>query len=273
MEPFAEILYEKKGGAAWITINRPEKLNACTSRTVAELIEAFIHAWVDEEIGVVVFTGAGDRAFCTGGDQAVREKGGYRSERARSPLEELPLEVGWQWVTQLIRHIPKPVIARVNGYAIGGGHVWQMTCDLTIAAEHAQFGQAGPRVGSFDPGFGTGDLVRNVGLKRAKEIWFLCRRYTAQEAKEMGLVNWVVPKEKLDEEVNRVVGELLEKSPTALKMLKHAFYAESDGAVGVTQLGVSALSLYYGTEEAMEGRNAFMEKRKPEFQRFRKKRT
>jgi dihydroxynaphthoic acid synthetase len=275
MRVFREITYQKKvqgelGASAWITIQRPEKLNACTPRTVAELIEAFLMAWVDEEVGVVVFTGAGDRAFCVGGDQSVRERGGYKGEKEGSFLERLPLEVGWQWVTQLIRYIPKPVIARVNGYAIGGGHVWQMVCDLTIASENAEFGQAGPRVGSFDPGFGTGDLVRNVGLKRAKEIWFLCRRYTAREAERLGLVNWVVPKEKLDEELERIIVELLEKSPTALKMLKHAFYADLDGTSGITQLGVSALSLYYRTDEAMEGRNAFMEKRKPSFGRFRR---
>jgi naphthoate synthase len=262
---FQDIRYEKNNHVARVTIHRPHRYNACTAETVNELIQAFSRAWTDQEVGVVVFTGAGDKAFCTGGDQSIREKGGYKEEKAL-----LPVEVGWQQVTQLIRTLPKPVIARVNGYAIGGGQVWQVVCDLSIAAEHAQFGQAGPRVGSFDPGYGTSDLVRSVGLKRAREIWYLCRRYTAQEAFAMGLVNCVVPMERLDEEVDRWAQELLEKSPTALKMLKYAFLADSDGATGVTHLGVGALSLYYDTEEAIEGSNAFMEKRKPDFSRFRK---
>ena len=257
---YEEIIFEQNEGVAKITINRPDRYNACTQHTVRELIDAFDRC-MDEEIGVVVFTGAGEKAFCTGGDQTTREKGGYKGEYS------LPLEVGWQRVTQQIRTLPKPVIARVNGYAIGGGHVWQVVCDLSIAAEHAQFGQAGPRVGSFDPGYGTGDLIRAVGMKRAKEIWFLCRRYTAQQALEMGLVNAVVPMEKLDEEVDRWCQELLEKSPTALKMLKYAFLAETDGTTGITNLGVGGLSLYYGTEEAVEGKNAFLEKRKPDFRK------
>ena len=253
---YEDIIFEKENGIVRITINRPQRYNACTQQTVHELIDAF-NRCMDEDIGVVVFTGAEDKAFCTGGDQTTREKGGYKGQYI------LPLEVGWQHVTHQIRTLPKPVIARVNGYAIGGGHVWQVVCDLSIAAEHAQFGQAGPRVGSFDPGYGTGDLIRAVGMKRAKEIWFLCRRYTAQQALEMGLVNAVVPMEKLDEEVDRWCQELLEKSPTALKMLKYAFLAETDGTTGITQLGVGGLSLYYGTEEAVEGKNAFLEKRKP----------
>jgi naphthoate synthase len=257
---YEDIIFEKENGIARITINRPQRYNACTQQTVHELIDAF-NRCMDEDIGVVVFTGAEDKAFCTGGDQTTREKGGYKGQYI------LPLEVGWQHVTHQIRTLPKPVIARVNGYAIGGGHVWQVVCDLSIAAEHAQFGQAGPRVGSFDPGYGTGDLIRAVGMKRAKEIWFLCRRYTAQQALEMGLVNAVVPMEKLDEEVDRWCQELLEKSPTALKMLKYAFLAETDGTTGITQLGVGGLSLYYGTEEAVEGKNAFLEKRKPEFRK------
>ncbi len=261
---FEEIIFEKKEGIARVTINRPQRYNACTQKTVHELIEAF-NQCMDNEIGVVVFTGAGEKAFCTGGDQTIREKGGYKGGYV------LPLEVGWQRVTHLIRTLPKPVIARVNGYAIGGGHVWHVNCDLSIAAEHAQFGQAGPRVGSFDPGYGTGDLMRAVGIKRAKEIWFLCRRYTAQQALEMGLVNAVVPYDKLDKEVDKWCQELLEKSPKALQMLKYAFLAETDGVTGITQLGVGGLSLYYGTEEAVEGKNAFLEKRKPDFQQFRKK--
>ncbi|TFG22000.1 MAG: 1,4-dihydroxy-2-naphthoyl-CoA synthase [Promethearchaeota archaeon] len=261
---YEDIIFEKKDGIARIIINRPQRYNACTQHTVYELIDAF-NRCMDPEIGVVVFTGQGEKAFCTGGDQTTREKGGYKGAFL------LPLEVGWQTVTHLIRTLPKPVIARVNGYAIGGGHVWHVACDLSIAAEHAQLGQAGPRVGSFDPGYGTGDLMRAVGVKRAKEIWFLCRRYTAKQALDMGLVNSVVPYEKLDEEVNTFCQELLEKSPTALKMLKYAFLAESDGTTGITQLGVGGLSLYYGTEEAVEGKNAFLEKRKPDFMQYRKK--
>ncbi|MFW9824885.1 MAG: enoyl-CoA hydratase-related protein [Candidatus Thorarchaeota archaeon] len=260
---YEDIIFEKNKRVARITINRPERYNACTQNTVYELIDAFDKCF-DNEIGVVVFTGIGDKAFCTGGDQSIREKGGYKGKHL------LPLEVGWQRVTHLIRTIPKPVIARVNGYAIGGGHVWHVNCDLSIAAEHAQLGQAGPRVGSFDPGYGTGDLMRAIGVKRAKEIWYLCRRYTAQQALQMGLVNAVVPMEKLDEEVDQWCQEILEKSPTALKMLKFAFLAETDGVTGVTQLGVGGLSLYYNTEEAIEGKDAFLEKRKADFNQFRK---
>jgi len=268
---FSDVIYEKKGRVARIVINRPDKYNACTPVTLYELTKAFIAAWTDRDIGVVVFTGAGDKAFCTGGDQSIRDLGGYKgysAEDLQGTIAELPLEVGWQMVTFLIRHIPKPVIARVNGYAVGGGHVWQVNCDLSIASEKAKLGQAGPKVGSFDPGFGTGDLWRNVGLKRAKEIWYLCRLYTAQEAYEMGLVNKVVPHEQLDQEVQSWCDELLEKSPTALKMLKYAFLADTDGLAGVTELGVGGLSLYYGTEESVEGSRAFMEKRKPDFWKF-----
>lgn len=262
---FSEITYEKKDGVARVAINRPEKLNAATQLTMYEIVQAFSDAWVDNSIGVVVLTGTGDRAFCTGGDQSIRGAEGYAGTMAA-----LPLEVLWQQVTQLIRSIPKPVIARVNGYAIGGGQVLQVVCDLSIASETAQFGQAGPRVGSFDPGIGTGDLARCVGMKKAKEIWYLCRRYTAREALDMGLINCVVPPDKLDEEVDKWCQELLAKSPVALKMLKYAFHAEWDGIVGITNLGVGGLSLYYGTEEALEGRNAFMEKRQPDFNKFRK---
>lgn len=262
---FEEIIYEKKDGVARITINRPEKYNACTPRTLLEINQAFTDAWVDSSVGVVVFTGAGEKAFCTGGDQSIRDKSGYAGT-----IAALPVEVGWQTVSHLIRSIPKPVIARVNGYAIGGGNVFQVVCDLSIAAESAKLGQAGPRVGSFDPGYGTGDLARCVGLKKAKEIWYLCRLYTAKEALDMGLVNAVVPDGQLDAEVDQWCRELLEKSPTALKMLKYAFHAETDGVAGITNLGVGGLSLFYGTDESMEGRNAFMEKRKPDFSRFRK---
>ena len=263
---FKEIIYTKTEGVATITINRPDKYNACTPVTIYELTQAFTDAWVDDSVGVVVLTGAGDKAFCTGGDQSIRDKGGYGGTVAA-----LPLEVGWQQVSLLIRTIPKPVIARVNGYAIGGGNVFQIVCDLSIASATAQFGQAGPKVGSFDPGYGTGDLARAVGMKKAKEIWYLCRLYTAQQAQDMGLVNIVVPPEKLDEEVEKWCRELLEKSPVALKMLKYAFHGETDGVIGVSNLGVGGLSMYYETDESLEGKTAFMEKRKPDFSRFRKR--
>ena len=261
---YEDILYAATDGVATITINRPDKYNAFRGQTCEDLIHALNRAGWDKEIGVIVLTGAGDKAFCTGGDQSIRGEGGYDGTVAA-----LPLEVGWQTVSNLIRSIPKPVIARVNGYAIGGGHVFQVVCDLSIASENAKLGQAGPKVGSFDPGYGTGDLVRCVGMKRAKEIWYLCRQYTAQEALEMGLVNAVVPPEALDAEVDKWCQELLEKSPTALKMLKYAFHAEIDGTPGVTNLGVGGLSMFYGTEESVEGRNAFMEKRKPGYNKFR----
>lgn len=189
---FSEIEYQKKEGVARVTINRPEKYNACTTRTLSEILQALSMAWGDESVGVVVFTGTGDKAFCTGGDQSIRDAGGYEG------TESLPLEVLWQQVSQMIRTIPKPVIARVNGYSIGGGHVFHVVCDISIASENARFAQVGPRVGSFDPGYGTGDLVRAVGMKRAKEIWFFCRQYSAQQALEMGLVNAVVPHDQLD---------------------------------------------------------------------------
>jgi len=263
---FKEILYNKEGGIATITINRPEKYNACTPVTIYELSQAFTDAWVDTSVGVVVFTGAGDKAFCAGGDQSIRDKGGYGGTVA-----SLPLEVGWQQVSLLIRTIPKPVIARVNGYAIGGGNVFQVVCDLSIAAETAKFGQAGPRVGSFDPGYGTGDLARAVGMKKAKEIWYLCRLYTAKEALAMGLINAFVTADKLDEEVEKWCRELLEKSPTALKMLKYSFHGETDGVIGISNLGVGGLGMYYETEESLEGKTAFMEKRKPNFSKYRNK--
>ena len=262
---YSEILYEKKDGVARLTINRPKKYNACTPVTLMELGQALTDAWVDNTVGVVVFTGAGEKAFCTGGDQSIRDEEGYRGTVAA-----LPLEVAWQTVTSLIRTIPKPVIARVNGYAIGGGHVFQVVCDLSIAADTAKMGQAGPKVGSFDPGFGTAELARLVGMKRAKEIWFLCRQYTAQQAMDMGLVNAVVPAAELDAEVEKWCEELLAKSPTALKMLKYAFHADTDGVAGITNLGVGGLSMYYNTDESVEGRDAFMERRPPDYNKFRK---
>ncbi len=266
---YRNITSSRSGKVTTITINRPEKYNACNSSTVSEICHALMEAWADSETGVVVFTGAGNKAFCTGGDQETRGTSGYeKGSGSDDPVSRIPLEEGWQFVTFLIRHIPKPVIARVNGYAIGGGHVWQANCDLSIASESAILGQAGPRVGSFDPGFGTGELSRITGLRRAKEIWYLTRRYSASEARELGLVNFVVPDERLDEEVDRVCSELLEKSPTALKMLKYSFLADSEGLSGITELGVGGLSLYYGTKESEEGRNAFMERRKPDFWKY-----
>lgn len=266
---FRNIIYSREGRRATISINRPEKYNACDSDTVAEICDALIDSWADNGIGVVVFTGEGSKAFCTGGDQSTRSMEGYaEGTRPVNPLSKIPLEEVWQFVTFLLRHIPKPVIARVNGFAIGGGHVWQVNCDISIAAESAVLGQAGPRVGSFDPGFGTGELARAVGTRKAKEIWFLTRRYSAMEAKEMGLVNFVVPDDELDNEVSRVCNELLEKSPTALKLLKYSFLADSEGLSGITELGVGGLSLYYRTAESAEGRNAFMERRKPDFWKY-----
>lgn len=260
---FTEIIYEKRDGVARVTINRPEKLNAATTTTMTEMVQALSDAWVDSSIGVVVLTGVGDRAFCTGGDQSIREAGGYATGAMT-----LPLEVIWQQATQLIRSLPKPVIARVNGYAIGGGHVLQVACDLSIASETAQFGQAGPRVGSFDPGVGTGDLVRCVGMKRAKEIWYLCRRYTAQEALEMGLVNKVVPDEKLEEEVEAWCQDILKLSPTALKIIKGHFQADSEHYVGLWNLSADTLKLFEHNPEVAEGANAFLEKREPDFWKF-----
>jgi 2-ketocyclohexanecarboxyl-CoA hydrolase len=262
---YADILYEKDDGIATITINRPQVLNAFRAETVDELIAAFRDAWGDRAVGVVILTGTGERAFSTGGDQSVRTTGGYQGAQARS---DIGLDV--EELHAVIRDIPKPVIAAVNGYAIGGGNVLQVVCDLTIAAEHARFGQVGPRVGSVDPGFGTAYLARVVGEKRAREIWFLCRQYTAAEALAMGLVNAVVPADRLLEEARTWAHEMLAFSPTALKIAKASFNADTDHVRGIGALGMSALALYYGTEEALEGRNAFLERRKPDFRRFRR---
>lgn len=257
---FEDIVYEKKGGVARITINRPETRNAFRSKTLLEMAQALDDAWVDHSVGVVVLTGAGDRAFCSGGDQKERQKGGYGGA---------PRRVNAHHIHRLIRQIPKPVIARVNGYAIGGGHVLHVVCDLSIASENAIFGQTGPRVGSYDAGFGSAYLARVVGEKKAREIWYLCRQYTAQEALEMGLVNKVVPYEKLDEEVDSWCKEILGKSPTALKMLKASFNADSDSIDGISTMAMGSLDLYYNSDEAMEGRNAFVEKRPVDFSKFR----
>jgi 2-ketocyclohexanecarboxyl-CoA hydrolase len=256
-----DILYDKREGVAWITINRPQVRNAFRTRTVRELTEAFEDARWDPAIGVVVLTGAGDKAFCSGGDQKERGQGGYATE-------ERPMDV--EALHSAIRHIPKPVIAMVNGFAIGGGHVLHVLCDLSIAADTAVFGQTGPRVGSVDAGHGTGLLARLVGEKKAREIWYLCRQYTASEALAMGLVNKVVPLESLRSEVEQWCRELLEKSPTALALAKQSFNIDSEQRAGVAQFAHTALNLYYQTEEAMEGRNAFVEKRPVNFARFRR---
>jgi 2-ketocyclohexanecarboxyl-CoA hydrolase len=258
---YADILYEKNDGVAWITINRPQVRNAFRTRTVRELTEAFGDARWDPTVGVVVLTGAGDKAFCSGGDQKERGQGGYATD-------ERPMDV--EALHSAIRHIPKPVIAMVNGFAIGGGHVLHLLCDLSIAADTAVFGQTGPRVGSVDAGHGTGLLARVVGEKKAREIWYLCRQYTAAEALAMGLVNKVVPLQNLKDEVEQWCRELLDKSPTALALAKQSFNIDSEQRAGVAQFAHTALNLYYQTEEAMEGRNAFVEKRPVNFGKFRK---
>jgi naphthoate synthase len=258
---YEDILYETYNGIAKITINRPEVRNAFRPKTVMELIDAFAYARDDSNVGVIVLTGAGEKAFCSGGDQSVRGHGGYVGEDEIPRLNVLDLQ-------RLIRVIPKPVIAMVAGYAIGGGHVLHVVCDITIAADNAVFGQTGPKVGSFDAGYGAGYLARIIGHKKAKEIWYLCRQYNAEEALEMGLVNTVVPYEKLEEETVQWASEMLEKSPTALRFLKAAFNADTDGLAGLQQLAGDATLLYYTTEEAKEGRDAFKEKRKPDFGQF-----
>ena len=258
---YEDILYEARDGVAWITINRPEVRNAFRTKTVDELIAAFRTAWGDPEVGVVVLTGAGDKAFSAGGDQRERTAGGYGAGQG------LGMDV--HGLHGVIRAIPKPVIAMVNGYAIGGGHVLHVLCDLTIAADTAVFGQIGPRVGSVDPGFGTAYLARLVGEKKAREIWYLCRQYSAQEALAMGLVNRVVPAAELRAETERWCRELLEKSPTALRLAKQSFNADTEHIAGMGQLAFSGLDLFVRSEEAREGVDAFVEKRPPDFARFR----
>lgn len=256
MTVYSDILYDVRDGIARITINRPQKHNAFRGKTCEELIDALNRAGWDKSIGVIVLTGAGERAFCTSGDQSVRD-GGYDGRGLVGlPVEELH---------GLIRDVPKPVIARVNGFAIGGGNVLVTCCDIAIASESAVFGQVGPKVGSVDPGFGTAYLARVVGEKKAREIWFLCRRYTAQQALQMGLVNCVVPADELDAEVERWCREILELSPTAIAIAKRSFNADSDSIRGISGLGMQALSLYYGTAESREGVSAFREKRRPRF--------
>jgi len=256
---YQDIVYAEADGVATITINRPEKMNAFRGQTCEELIHAFNRAGWNKDIGVIVFTGAGDRAFCTGGDQSAHE-GSYDGRGTVGlPVEELQ---------SVIRDVPKPVIARVQGYAIGGGNVLAVICDLTIAADTAQFGQVGPKVGSVDPGFGTAYLAQVVGEKKAREIWYLCRRYTAEQAVEMGLANTVVSADELDAEVDRWCTEILERSPTAIAIAKRSFNAATENLRGISSMGMQALALYYDTDESREGVNAFIEKRKPEFRKF-----
>jgi naphthoate synthase len=273
---FTDIHYEKSvaphAGIAKITIARPEVRNAFRPRTIIEISKALEDAREDTEIGVIVLTGEGDDAFCAGGDQRVRGDSGYlNDDEAGNPD---PTRPGRFHVTDLhlqIRRLPKPVVAMVAGYAIGGGHVLHLVCDLTIAAENARFGQVGPKVGSFDGGFGAGLLANLVGPKKAKEIWFLCRQYTAQQALEMGMVNTVVPLERLEQETVQWCEEMLALSPFALRLLKASFNAAEDGLTGIQQLAHDANLLFYGSEEAQEGRDAYREKRKPDFSRFPKR--
>ncbi|WP_431028608.1 1,4-dihydroxy-2-naphthoyl-CoA synthase [Lysinibacillus sp. LZ02] len=261
-----DILYKKEDGIATITINRPEVYNAFRGETVQQLIWAFRDAWDDNRIGVVILTGSGEKAFCVGGDQKSKGlEGGYNHNGGLGGGIGLEIEA----LHQVIRNIPKPVIAAVNGYAIGGGHVLHVICDLTIAADTAKFGQSGPKVGSYDAGFGSAYLARIVGEKKAREIWYLCEQYTAQECKEMGLVNKIVPAAQLMEAADEWAQKLLEKSPTALKMLKYSFNADSANIQGISQLAMGSLAMFYNTEESNEGKEAFLEKRPVDFNKFR----
>jgi len=258
---YSDIIYETAEGIAKITINRPEVRNAFRPTTLFELSHAFNVARDDAEIGVIILTGAGDKAFCSGGDQRIRGDDGYADARGVGRLNVLDLQVQ-------IRRTPKPVIAMVAGYAIGGGHVLHVCCDLTIAAENAVFGQTGPKVGSFDAGYGSSLLAATVGLKKAREIWYLCRQYSAAEALQMGLVNTVVPLDQLEEVTVAWAREMLAKSPLALRMLKGALNAVTDGAAGLQQFAGDATMLYYMSEEAQEGRDAYVDKRAPDFSQF-----
>jgi len=262
MQELTDVRYEVDGGLCWVVIDRQGRQNSFTAHTVDELIDCFKRAWADPEVGVVALTGAGDRAFCAGGDQKQRAQSGDYGP-SRSGLFEI------EGLHRIIREIPKPVIAAVNGLAIGGGHVLHVLCDLSIAAEHARFGQAGPRVGSFDAGFGTGYLARVVGEKRAREIWFLCRQYDAQEAERWGLVNRVVPAEQLRAEVRRYADEILALSPTALRFLKQSFNQDTEHLAAQGALAFSGLHEFARSEEAQEGLRAFEQKREPDFARFR----
>ncbi|PSB08643.1 1,4-dihydroxy-2-naphthoyl-CoA synthase [Pleurocapsa sp. CCALA 161] len=263
---YEDIIYQKWQGIAKITINRPHKRNAFRPKTVFEMYDAFVDAREDSTIGVIFLTGAGPHtdgkyAFCAGGDQSIRGKAGYIDDQGIPRLNVLDLQ-------RLIRSLPKVTIALVAGYAIGGGHVLHVLCDLTIAAENAVFGQTGPKVGSFDGGFGSSYLARIVGQKKAREIWFLCRQYDAAEAEKMGLVNCVVPIEQLEAEGIKWAQEILTKSPMAIRCLKAAFNADCDGQAGIQELAGNATMLYYMTEEGAEGKQAFLEKRDPDFRQY-----
>ena len=264
IKTYEDIRYEKtEDGVAKITINRPEVRNAFRPQTVKELLSAFDHARDDESTGVVILTGEGDKAFCSGGDQKVRGKAGYVGEDGVPRLNILDVQ-------KRIRALPKPVVAQVAGYAIGGGHVLHIVCDLTVAAENAVFGQTGPKVGSFDGGLGSSYLARIVGQKKAREIWYLCRQYSAAQALEMGLVNTVVPLNQLEAETMTWCREMLDHSSLALRCLKTCLNADCDGQMGLLDMAGNATLLYYMTEEAQEGRNAFVEKRKPHFNKFKR---
>ena len=258
---YGDIRYETAEGIAKITINRPHVRNAFRPQTLFELKDAFTRAHEDQDVGVIILTGEGSLAFCSGGDQRIRGHGGYVGDDGVPRLNVLELQ-------RQIRTLPKPVVAMVAGYAIGGGHVLHIVCDLTIAADNARFGQTGPKVGSFDGGYGATLLARIVGHKKAREIWYLCRQYDAQQALDMGLINTVVPLDQLEAETVQWCREMLQMSPTALRFLKASFNADTDGLAGIQQLAGDATLLYYLTDEAKEGRNAFVEKRKPDFSQF-----
>jgi 2-ketocyclohexanecarboxyl-CoA hydrolase len=264
VEQLTDVAYEVQDGLCWITIDRPDRYNSFTAHTVDELVQCFKRAWADGQVGVVALTGAGEKAFCTGGDQKQRALSGDYGP-SHSGLFEI------EALHRVIRDIPKPVIAAVNGLAIGGGHVLHVICDLSIAAEHARFGQAGPRVGSFDAGFGTGFLARVVGEKRAREIWFLCRKYDAHEAERWGLVNRVVAADQLRAEVRRYAHEILALSPTSLRFLKQSFNQDTEHLAGQAALAFSGLHEFVGSEEAREGVSAFEQKRSPDFAPYRKR--
>lgn len=261
---YQDILYHSAEGIAKITINRPQVHNAFRPETVNEMIDAFRQAHLDPEIGAILLTGAGEKAFCSGGDQKIRGESGYRDSDGGQHLNVLELQ-------RQIRTLPKPVVAMVNGYAIGGGHVLHLLCDLSIASENAIFGQTGPKVGSFDAGYGAGILARTVGLKKAKEIWFLCRQYSAAEALEMGLVNCVVSAGQLETESVEWCRQMLQHSPTALRLLKAGFNADTDGLAGIQELAGNATALFYMSDEGQEGRDAFNQKRAPDFAPYKRR--
>jgi naphthoate synthase len=261
IKEYEDILFDFHEGIARIAINRPSVYNAFRPETVKEMIDAMEICRENGEIGVVILTGVGDKAFCSGGDQNVKGIGGYVGKDGVPRLNVLDLH-------KLIRSLPKPVIAMVNGYAIGGGHVLHVVCDLTVASDNARFGQTGPKVGSFDAGFGSSYLARHVGQKKAREIWFLCEQYTAKEAEDMGMVNKVVPFEQLEDETVRWCKTILKRSPLAIRMIKRGLNAELDGQRGLMEFAGDATLMFYLMEEAQEGRNAFLEKREPDFAKF-----